>query len=325
MSETSKPAPCQGQPHPEVSAFFAAIKSFGAPPLHTLPVEHARMAYARSTDIFGGRLVELASVENFSIPGPESQLPVRLYKPHGLPAGLAPVLLYLHGGGWTIGSIDTHDRVCRQLAAGAGCAVLALEYRLAPEHPLPAASHDSIAALHWVRDTGAEHGLDAARMAVAGDSAGGALAAVLAHVARDAGFTLRAQVLFYPSTDLRASAEYGSRRRNHAWPLLDAATAEWFGRHSRPDPSIGEDWHVSVMAAESAENIAPALIFTAGLDILHDEGNAYATRLEEAGVEVARHHYPGMIHGFITLGGALSTANVALAEAASFLKQHLGA
>ena len=311
--------------HPEVDALMALLRSFRSPPMHTLPVAEARAAFARGMEMLGGPVVEMAAVEDREADGAEGRLPVRLYRPHGLELGPAPGLLFFHGGGWTIGSIQTHDRVCRNLAAAAGCVVVSVEYRLAPEHPLPAASQDALAASAWLAAHAAELGLDPERLAVAGDSAGGVLAAVTAIAARDAGRRLRAQVLVYPSADSRESANqaYPSRTVNALVPMLDHNTKEWFRKNSLPDPAAADHWHVSPILAENLAGVAPALVLTAERDILHDEGVAYAARLEQAGVEVMRRNFPGMVHGYLTLGGALSAARETVETIGFFLKQKM--
>ena len=311
--------------HPEVEALFALMKQFKSPPIHTLPVAEARESFARGADMLGGPIVELASVEDLEADGPESRLPIRLYRPLGLPAGPAPALVFFHGGGWTIGSIQTHDKVCRKLAAQALCAVISVEYRLAPEHPLPAAPLDAIAAVTWLHAHAASLALDPARLAVCGDSAGGVLAAVTAVAARDAGIPLRAQVLLYPSADSRESSNdaYPSRKINAQVPMLDENIKNWFTRNSLPDRSAANHWHVSPILVPALTGVAPALVVTAERDILHDEGVLYASRLEAAGVEVMRRNYPGMVHGFVTLGAILSAADETVATIAFFLKQRL--
>ena len=311
--------------HPEVDALFALMKQFKSPPIHTMPVAEAREAFARGADMLGGPVVEMASVDDLEADGAETKLPIRVYRPHGLAEGPAPVLIFFHGGGWTIGSIATHDKVCRKIAAEAVCVVISVEYRLSPEHPLPAAPRDAIAAMTWVHAHAASLGLDPVRFAVGGDSAGGVLAAVTSIAARDAGIPLRAQVLLYPSADSRRSSDeaYPSRKANAQVPMLDENTKNWFTKNSLPDRSAADHWQVSPLLAPDLTGVAPALMVTAERDILHDEGVLYAARLEEAGVEVMRRNYPGMVHGFVTLGAVLSAAGETVATIAFFLKQRL--
>ncbi len=311
--------------HPEVDALLALLKSFRSPPIHTLPIAEARASFARGMEALGGPVTEMAAVEDREADGAEGKLPIRVYRPLGLAAGPAPGLLFFHGGGWTIGSIETHDRVCRNIAAAAGCVVVSVEYRLAPEHPLPAAPHDALAVSAWLAEHAEELGLDAKRLAVGGDSAGGVLAAVTAIAARDAGRRLRAQVLIYPSADSRETAgeAYPSRKANAQVPMLDENTKNWFVKNSLPDPTAAHHWHVSPIVAEDLAGVAPALVITAERDILHDETVVYSARLEEAGVEVMRRNFPGMVHGFITLGAALSAARETVETIGFFLKQKM--
>ena len=278
----------------------------------------------RLTTHFGGAVQEMASVEDRTAPGAAGALPIRIYRPVGLAEGPAAGIIFFHGGGWTVGCIASYDKVCRNIAAACACAVVSVEYRLGPEDPLPAASHDAIAVTLWMAAHAAELGLDGARLAVAGDSAGGALAAVAAIAARDAGVQLRCQVLFYPATDLRTSGDlYPSRAANADVFMLDWKTAEWFGRHSRPAGTDVHDWRVSVMLATDLRGVAPVLMFTAERDILHDEEVAFAERLETAGVEVMRRNFPGMVHGFIQLGGVLEAAGEAIETMGLFVRQRL--
>ena len=311
--------------HPEVDALFALMRQFKSPPIHTLPVAEAREAFARGADLLGGPVVEMAAVEDLETDGAEGKLPIRIYRPHGLPEAPAPALIFFHGGGSTIGSIATHDKVCRKIAAASRCAVISVEYRLGPEHPLPAAPRAAIAASASLHAHAAELKLDPARFAVCGDSAGAVLATVAAIAARDAGMPLRAQVLLYPSADSRESSSetYASRRTNAQVPMLDENTKNWFLKNSLPDRSAADHWHVSPLLAPDLAGVAPALMITAERDILHDEGVAYAARLEDAGVEVMRRNFPGMVHGFVTLGAVLSAAEESIETIALFLKQRL--
>ncbi len=306
--------------HPEVSAFLTLLKSIAAPPLHTLPVDQARQSYDRGTQAFGGPTLEMDSVEDLTIAG----IPCRLYRPHGLPPGPAPTVIFFHGGGWTIGSLASHDKVCRNLAAATPSAVLAVDYRLGPEHPIPAAQIDAIAVTLWLATHAASLNLDPTRLAVAGDSAGGGCAAAAAVAARDAAHTLRAQLLIYPSIDARATAElYPSRIANAEMPLLDTATKHYFGRHSRDQHFDESDPRLTLLLTPSLAALPPALIVTAGLDILHDEAVLYGTQLEQAGVEVLHRNFPGLVHGFLTLGGVLSASRDTIETAALFLRQRL--
>ncbi|MEA2757031.1 MAG: acetyl esterase, partial [Aliidongia sp.] len=252
--------------------------------------------------------------------GRNGAIPLRLYRPLGAaPDTVLPTLVYYHGGGWVIGDLDTHDVVCRQLANRAGCAVIAVEYRLAPEHAFPAAVEDAFDALCWVRDQAVTLVVDAERLAVGGDSAGGNLAAVAALIARDAGSPgLRYQLLIYPATDFIGG--YESQERLAEGYLLTRANQAWFHAQYLPNRADRTDWRASPLQAPSHADLPPAYVLTAGYDPLSDEGEAYANKLEAAGITVTRRHFAGQIHGFITMGRVIDAAGVALAEAGDALK-----
>ena len=255
------------------------------------------------------------------IPGPAGRRRARLYRPRRRSSAALPGLLYFHGGGWCIGDIDTHDPLCRQIAEEAHCAVLSLDYRLAPEHPFPAAVEDCFAALRFAGLEGRSLGLDPARLAVGGDSAGGNLAAVLALLARDAAIALRGQVLFYPATDF--VIDYPSRHDYGAGFLLTRESTAWFGGHY-VDPRRHEDWRASPLRARDLGHLAPAIVIVGACDMLCDESRAYAEALANAGNDVRLHVYPGMIHGFLTMGGMIAAADKAVAQSTDFLRRVLG-
>ncbi|MDQ1375382.1 MAG: acetyl esterase, partial [Actinomycetota bacterium] len=226
-----------------------------------------------------------------------------------------PVLVFFHGGGFVIGDLDTHDQVCRQLANGSHAIVVAVDYRLAPEHPYPAAPDDCFAATTWIHEHATELGGDPTRMAVAGDSAGGNLAAVVAQEARDKGGPpLKAQILIYPATDL--SMQHPSITENGEGYLLTKEGMDWFMGHYAPDV---DDVRCSPLAAVDLSGLPPALVITAEFDPLRDEGEAYAAHLREAGVPVVLSRYDGMIHGFFQLGVLLDAGTKAVDEAARAL------
>jgi acetyl esterase len=250
----------------------------------------------------------LARVQNIEVPAADGvPLAARLYAPSN---GVLPVLLYLHGGGFTIGNLETHDSLCRQLALRSGAAVVALDYRLAPEHLFPVAVDDAWAAMHWLARHAGTLGLDGSCLAVGGDSAGGTLAAVCAIHARDTGLALRAQVLITPGTT--AFADTPSHERFAEGYLLEAAGIEWFFSHyiTRVQRS---DWRFAPLAADSLDGVAPACIVLAECDPLVDEGLAYADRLRWAGVPVELDLVRGVTHDFIKLGRALPEARSAQA------------
>jgi acetyl esterase len=259
----------------------------------------------------------VGSVVDRRIPGPAGDIPVRVYTPNG--TAPFPLLVYFHGGGWVLGGIDTHDGTCRSLANGAGCVVVSVDYRLAPEHRYPAAAEDCCAATQWAAAHAAELGADARRVAVGGDSAGGNLAAVVALMARDRGGpALVLQLLIYPATDARFDT--ASYRDNADGYLLTAADMRWFWDHYLGDSGRGAEPYASPLRAADLSGLPPALVITAEFDPLRDEGEAYAKRLEDAGVASRLSRYDGMIHGFFGMGQMIDRANAAVGEACANLK-----
>jgi acetyl esterase len=259
-----------------------------------------------------------------AVPGPGGDIPVRVYTPTG--AGPFGVLIYLHGGGWTIGGLDTHDHPCRTLCADAGVVVVSVDYRLAPEHPFPAALDDAWAVLEWVAADAAELGADPARIAVGGDSGGGNLAAVLALLARDRGGPeLRFQLLVYPAVDLRPDAvdRFPSLTENGEGYVLTYAAMQFFMGNYRPDPSQADDWRLSPLLAPDHGGLPAALIITAEFDPLRDEGRTYAEALEAAGTPVTLSLYEGTVHTMFQLAPFLDAGKAALAEAATAVREAL--
>jgi acetyl esterase len=295
------------------------IRRAGAPPLYRLPVHEARAAYQERSEVLELPRAPLHEVRDLHIPADDgTPLPARLYRPQ---AGRRPVLLYLHGGGFTIGNLETHDSLCRQLARRSGAAVLALDYRLAPEHRFPAAVDDSFAALRWLAADGAASlGLDGTRLAVGGDSAGGTLSAVCAIQARDAGLPLRLQVLITPGT--AAQADTPSHRTYASGYLLEAEGIEWFFAHYI-DRSQRSDWRFAPLHADPLDRVAPACMLLAECDPLVDEGVAYADRLRAAGVALDFELTRGVTHDFIKLGRALPEAIAAQQFVADSIRRAL--
>lgn len=291
------------------------------PPLHTLSPRAAKAAYAKAAEVLEVSRPRLARVQELTIPARDgAQLRARLLAPDS--TSKLPVLLYLHGGGFTIGSIDTHDTLCRVLAQRSGAAVLTVDYRLAPEHRFPTAVNDAWDALRWLAGAGAAGlGLDAARIAVGGDSAGGTLAAVSAIQARDAGLPLALQLLIYPGTtahqDTPSHASYADG------PMLDKAEIDWFFAQYI-DPSEREDWRFAPLLADDVEGVAPAWIGLAECDPLVDEGVLYGDKLRMAGVAVELEIYRGVVHGFVQMGRALPEARRFHEDAAAALRLALG-
>jgi acetyl esterase/lipase len=267
--------------------------------------------------------IPMARAEALHLPGPAGPLPARLYVPDGPPAdAAAPLLLYFHGGGWTIGDLDTHDGVCRFLAAAAGVVVLSIDYRLAPEHPFPAPVEDCWAAFAWAAANAASLGADPARIAVGGDSAGGNLAAVVSLLAREGGGAAPAlQLLIYPVTEVGGAQR--SRDLFGKGFLLTRGDMDWFEGHYLPPGTDPADPRISPLRAPDLRDLAPAYLTTAGFDPLRDEGEAYATRLREAGVRVALRRHPGLIHSFANETAISRTARGAMQEAAGALRMGL--
>jgi len=289
------------------------------PPLHSLSPEAARAAYAAGAGVLEIAKPALPRVEDLRVPARDGQpLPARLYSPAPAPHAPLPVLLYLHGGGFTIGSIETHDVLCRELARQAGCMVLSLDYRLAPEHRFPIASNDAWDALQWLAQNAAALGADPARLAVGGDSAGGTLAAVNAILARDAGIALALQLLIYPGTT--AHQDTDSHRRFAHGMVLEEAGITWFFDQYVRGPADRDDWRFAPLNAPDLEGVAPAFVCLAECDPLVDEGMAYADRLRVAGVAVDLEIYRGVTHEFIKMGRAIPEALQAHADCARALR-----
>jgi len=280
-------------------------------------------AQARAFYDMGGPLLDLQAaphvdrVQDMAIPARDGYaMPARLYAPqHATPL---PVLLYMHGGGFTVGSLTTHDVLCRQLSRQGHCAVISLDYRLAPEHRFPTAVHDSWDALNWLHQNGHTLGLDTARLAVGGDSAGGTLGAVCALMARDAGLPLSLQLLFYPGCGARQDT--ASHEAFAEGFMLDKDTVAWFFANYI-ETKDRDDWRFAPSLASDHSGVAPAWIGLAECDPLVDEGVGYADTLRMAGVPVDLEIYRGVIHGFITMGRAIPDALKAHADAGRALKQ----
>lgn len=295
------------------------------PPLETLTPAEAREGYLRGSALLGPDPAEVGAVRDLSAKGPAGVIPLRLYRPKGAADGqVLPGMIFLHGGGWVIGDLETHDRLCRQLCNESGAAIIAVHYRLAPEHPFPACVDDAFAATQWIAANAASLGIDATRLAIGGDSAGGNLSAIVALMARDAkGPALRLQVLIYPAVDFSMSSR-SFETRGDVLPLTKQAVV-WFRDHylgKAPGAAI-DDWRASPIRAASLAGLPPAHVVTGGYDVLCEEGQAYADALEKAGVAVERAHFPGMIHGFITMGRIVKAADSAIAGCAAALKRAL--
>ncbi len=294
-----------------------------APHHRDMPAHEARALYEKQAPILDIEPIALPRVETLSLPLQHATLRARLY--HGVEPNAwqpQPCLLFFHGGGFTIGSIDTHDALCRALAAKAPCSVLSVDYRLAPEHKFPAAVDDAFASLEWLIKQGAAYGIDVKRVAIGGDSAGGTLAAVTALRARDLGYQLALQLLIYPGVGGHQATP--SHQGFGAGYLLETPDINWFfGNYLRSEADRG-DWRFAPLDAPNAPSfagVAPAWIAGAQFDPLVDEGTAYAEKLRAAGVKAHLHNYPGMIHGFFQFGGLIDLALQAHTDAAAALRE----
>jgi len=306
---------------PEVKAYLDLLAATGVRPNNELGVEEARRVIDAGAPALFGRLDPIGAVVDQAIPGPTGPVRLRVYEPAGSERPY-PALVYVHGGGWVVGSLDSHDGVCRALAARTPCVVVAVDYRLAPEHPFPAALEDAWTATAWTAEHAASIGADPARLAVGGDSAGGNLAAAVGLRARDRGLPLMLQVLVYPVTDydfdrpsyLAYADGYGLTREAMRW---------YWDLYLGPDGD-GFDPQASPLRATDVVGVAPALVITAEYDPLRDEGEEYAARLVEAGVPVTLSRYDGIIHGFFRMPGTISRAHHALDGSAAALSAAFG-
>jgi acetyl esterase len=296
--------------HPQVAALLEAAARSPLPTLDKVPALAARRMYSDRCRMVAPN----APKTQIRLMLTPQGVPIRSYRPAGVAKIEAlPALVYFHGGGWTIGDLDTHDVLCRQLANGARCEVFSVEYRLAPEAPFPAAVEDCIAAADFLSE-------NSTCLAVGGDSAGGNLAAVVALHARDAGGPpICFQLLIYPATDQKLETD--SLRRNGQDYLLTRPLMERFRANYLPRAADYADWRASPALAKSHARLPPAFVLTAGFDPLLDEGRQYAELLARAGVEVEYRDYPDMIHGFIVMGGVLETANAAVADCCVALRR----
>ena len=284
-------------------------------------VDEARAERRREAEVVGEQQpIPMARVKSLQIPGPAGTLGARLYVP--VEPAPAALLVYYHGGGWVIGDLETHDRPCRFLAHHAGVQVLAIDYRLAPEHPFPAAPEDAFAAYEWTSANAARFGAEQGRIGVGGDSAGANLAAVTCLLARDEGAPPPAmQLLIYPVTD--CTQELPSRRTFSEGFLLTRRDMDWFEDRYLPSGADRGDPRVSILQASDLGNLPPAYLATAGFDPLRDEGEAFALKLREAGVRVALRRHPGLVHTYANLTSICPSARHAMLEAAAALRAGL--
>ncbi len=308
--------------HPQARKVLELVERAAQPPYWTLEPAAARALHEESAPVLDAEPIEVHRVEDHLVAGPGGSLPVRAYHPHASDAPL-PALLWLHGGGHVVGSVACYDRLCRHLTLGAGAVVVSVDYRLAPEHKFPAAVDDAMAALEWLQREAPRLGADPARIALGGDSAGGNLAAVTAIAAR--GRALPApvfQLLVYPATaSWPDSASHAEFAEGH---LLTRRDIDWFQNHYVRDARDREDPRFAPLIAPDLTGLPDALVIVAECDPLRDEGIAYAERLRAAGGRVELTCYPGMIHAFVSLSGAVDAGREAIAQACRALHEAFG-
>jgi acetyl esterase len=314
---------------PQAATMLEAIEAIGLPPSYATSPATARQ---RLEDFFsGGDPEPVGATTDYEIPGPAGGIPVRQYSPGG--AGPHPLVVFYHGGGWTAGSLDTHDNVCRALVNRADCVVLSVDYRLAPEHPFPAAFEDCYAAATWAAAYADTVDCDPERIAVAGDSAGGNLAAAVSLRARDErrgiGFRdepgdapdIVHQALIYPAVNSPAGPTFGSYEENAEGYFLERASIEYYYGNYVADPVDARNAYLAPLLADDLSALPPASVLTAGFDPLRDEGRAYVERLREAGVEVTHEEFAGQIHAFVSMADELDAA----ADGLDFVGEELAA
>ncbi|MCB9100564.1 MAG: alpha/beta hydrolase [Anaerolineales bacterium] len=312
--------PCgQGELDPQAERYLKALALLNGPPLQTKTPQQARADRIASGQANAGLIERVATIEDRLIPGPAGEIPIRIYTPAG--SAPFPVLLFFHGGGWVTGNIDTHDPLCRSLAKRAGCLVVSVDYRLAPEHKHPAAVEDAYAATIWVADNAARFGGDPHRLAVGGDSAGGHLATVAALLVRDNnGPKILHQLLIYPVTNT-ATQETDSYLKFAEGLNLTREGMIWFRNHYIAAEADAQHPYASPLLAPDLSGLPPATVITAEFDVLHDEGRAYAERLAAAGVPVSYRCYGGLLHGFVTSAGVMDRAYDCLDDMTAVLRQ----
>jgi acetyl esterase len=306
---------------PLVKAFLDQAAAIPRPKIWQMPPDMARASFAGMMGLVGPKDVAVGKVENFSIPvgaagpGPERQIPARAYAPVAVGGEPRPALIFFHGGGFVVGGLDSHDGLCRLICAEGHLRVIAIDYRLAPEHPFPAALDDAFAATQWIAANATQLGIDPGAIAVGGDSAGGTLAAVVTQLARDKGGPkLAFQLLMFPNTQM--VGETSSLNEYAVGYFLERQTIEWFNKEYAPQEADRASPLVSPLRATDFSHLPPAYVLLGGYDPLHDEGLAYAQKLRAAGVSVTVADHPDMVHCFIYLQTVLPQAHTALADAA---------
>jgi acetyl esterase len=308
---------------PDAQIVLQMVRAAGRPPFEQLTPAEAREAYAASRKVLQPTPEDVAETVDRTAPGPHGAIPLRLYRPIGTEAtDVLPALVYFHGGGWVLGGLDSHDGACRRFANAAKCRVVSVDYRMAPEYKYPAAVDDSAAATKFVFENAASLGIDPARVAVGGDSAGGNLAAVIALMARDGTLPpLAFQLLIYPATDMMMTSVSAQTVTENV--PLTSATMKWFIDLYLRDAEDARDWRASPLRVADVSGTAQALVLTCAYDPLRDEGTAYAQRLEREGVRVAHLHLSDQAHGFMSMGRIVRAADVAIDMMAASLRKAL--
>jgi acetyl esterase len=308
---------------PQARALLERSARSAGPALDSLSAAEARRLYREARLELAPAPVAMEETRDFFFPGAAGDIKARYYRPPGEKPGEAlPAAVYFHGGGWTCGDLDTHDSVCRGIAAHGCCAVVAVDYRMGPEHKFPAAVEDAVAAVTWVGTNASSLGIDARRLAVAGESAGGNLAAVAAIALRDSDPGLAMQVLVYPVVDQASDTD--SLRRFAQGYSLTLELLRWYQKQYLRDERDREDWRASPLRARDHSRLPPAYIVTAGFDPLLDEGRAYADRLSQAGVSVVYECFEGQMHGFLPMGGVIAAARHAQYRIGQMLRTRFG-
>ena len=310
--------------NPQARALLDQMAAANAPKLFELPLAEARAGAIATLQALEPQGLPIGRIEDRALPGPAGDVRARIYTPIAAGGAALPCLVFFHGGGFVVGNIESHDAMCRVLANEAGVKLIAIDYRLAPEAKFPAAVEDAFAAVKWVEANAMDLDIDANRIAVGGDSAGGNLAAVASIMARDEGqLRLKFQLLIYPWLDFAEAAR--SREEFANGYFLDEPTIAWFARSYANSPDDYSDYRMSPLHAASHKNLPPAHLVTAGYDPLRDEGRAYASKLREAGVPVSYSEYAGLIHGFANMTAAIDEGRQAVKEIAAALKAGLAA
>lgn len=303
---------------PQMKAVIGEIEETGLPSWHAMSIECARRV---EDDVFSrGEGQPVEAVHDLEIEGDEEPIPIRIYRPD---AENPPTLVFYHGGGWTLGTLDSADNICRELASRTDCLVISVDYRLAPEHPFPAAFNDAFSALEWAMEYADEFGADSDTVGVAGTSAGGNLAAAVALRAKEADLSLAGQFLLYPITDVVRETDSYTEHADE--PLLSRRDMEWFWNQYLEDPIQKYNPFAAVGRIDDPSGVAPAVVVTAGFDVLRDDGVAYARKLEESGVPTIHEHYPTLAHGFLSVTDDVDAADEAMIQLADDIRSRFGA